>query len=165
VALINQIQDSNSGSPDREPRNEPAGLREDLVCWLLKAAGGIWGRSSSGRRRSNDDVCGEETPANGGSMAGRGRRIKKGSRRVRGSPGSRRRGRQRRSMAITVGIEKGNRQPAGMSRSCLLFGLTLRVVGMFRLFQVFLSYRVGKVIICSTLWIHVVGNIHSLLYC
>jgi hypothetical protein len=37
---------------------------------------------------------------------------------------------------------------------CLLFELALRVVGMLRLFQVVLSYRVvGKFITCFTLWL------------
>jgi hypothetical protein len=46
---------------------------------------------------------------------------------------------------------------------CLLFELALRVVGMFRLSQVVLSYQVGKVITFSTLWIYAVGDIHGLL--
>jgi hypothetical protein len=45
----------------------------------------------------------------------------------------------------------------------LVVELALRVVGMFRLFPVVLSYRVGKVITCSTLWIYVVGDTHGLL--
>jgi hypothetical protein len=45
----------------------------------------------------------------------------------------------------------------------LLVELALRVVGIFRLFQVVLLYRGGKVITCSTLWIYVVGDNHVLL--
>jgi hypothetical protein len=47
----------------------------------------------------------------------------------------------------------------------LVVELALRVVGIFRLFDLFLSYRVGKVITCFTLWIYVVGDTHGLLYC
>jgi hypothetical protein len=45
----------------------------------------------------------------------------------------------------------------------LVVELALRVVGMFRLFQVVLSYWFGKVITCSTLWIYVVGDTYGLL--